>query len=409
MASLPSLRHLEPMPVVIKGERMVCLTDPHGFVEDQMVLSPPAFFIAACLDGQRDVAAIQHEFSAAFGGAQAPEAQVLEIVEALDKVGFLATATFERMRAQMENAFRARHTRSAKLAGQAYPSDPEELRLFLDRFFVDDQGGGCLERIQPADARPLRGLVAPHIDFERDGNVYGAAYKRLYASGKPDLVFMFGVAHSGAATPFILTRKHFETPFGTLRTDQEMVTHLERACAWDPYASEIAHRMEHSLEFQAVMLTYLYGAELPVVPVLCAFPESDTDGADEEREGIQLFLEACRKLLHEDKRRITVVAAADLAHVGRRFGDDLDITEAVVADIRARDLEALKHVEALAPDAFFETVMSDGNARNICGLGCIYATLKTLEDAADAAEIIAYDYAPDPIGGVVSFTAIAIP
>lgn len=407
MPALPSLRHLEPMPVVIKSERMICLTDPHGFVEDQMVLSPPAFFIAACLDGHRDVAAVQQEFSKAFGGLQVPEKQILDIVEALDKVGFLVTDNFTRMRRHAENAFRARHTRSAKLAGQAYPGDPDELRSFLDSFFVDEQGAGCLARTTPG-ATPLRGLVAPHIDFERGRNVYGAAYRHLHDAGRPEMVILFGVAHSGAETPFVLTRKHFETPLGTLRTDQDVVTRLESACAWDPYASEIAHRMEHSLEFQAVMLAYLYGDSTPVVPILCSFPENDAAAAAEEQEGIELFLKACNAVVQDDPRRITVVAAADLAHVGRRFGDDLDISDEVLAEVRARDLDALAHVQAMAPEAFMSAILADDNARHVCGLGCIYATLKTLEDVAETSELLEYDYAPDPAGGIVSFAAIAI-
>jgi len=408
MSVLPPLRQVEPVPVTIKGESMICLTDPQGYVEDQMMLSPPAFFIATCLDGTHDLEGVQYEFSQAFGGFKPPEEEIMNIVNSLDEAGFLFTDHFMKIKDRVENAFRARHTRRAKLAGQAYPTTPKRLRKRFDSFFVDDQGAGCLERITANAERPLRGLIAPHIDFDRGGHVYGAAYRSLYASGKPDLVILFGVAHCGAESPLVLTRKHFETPLGMLQTDQEIVSQLEKACAWDPYVTEMAHRMEHSLEFQAVMLAYLYGTDVPIVPILCAFPGEHPDTVNGEKDAINDFLRACGKIARNSKRNVTVIAGADLAHVGRRFGDNVDISEDLIAGIKKRDINDLEYVTAVNPDKFYDAIMADGNERHVCGLGCIYATLKTLEGTTTSGELLAYDYAPDPVGGMVSFAAIAL-
>ncbi len=408
MAVLPPIRRVEPLPVTVKGEDYICLADPLGYVEDQMVLSPPAFFIACCLDGAHDAAAVQEEFARTFGGFKPPLEEILNVVNSLDEAGFLCTETFTRIKARVEATFGAAPTRSAMLAGQAYPDAPEQLRERLDGFFVDEDGTGALQRITPGGDRPLRGLVAPHIDFERGGNIYGAAYRRLYASGKPDVVMLFGVAHFGAETPFVITRKDFETPFGTLRTDQDAVSRLEAACSWPPYDAEIAHRMEHSLEFQAVMLAYLYGTDVPIIPILCAFPTDDPETRAEEKEMVADFLRACNAVANDPERNCTVIAAADLAHVGRRFGDDLDVSEELIALVRQRDMDDLQHVTACAPDKFFDAIMADDNARHVCGLGCIYSMLKTLEGTTPSGEMVDYDYAPDPAGGFVSFTAIAL-
>lgn len=408
MAVLPPLRQVEAVPVTIKGENMICLTDPQGYIEDQLVLSPPAFFIATCLDGTHDVEGIQYEFSQAFGGFEPPKEEIMNIVNSLDESGFLLTEHFMKIRVKVENAFRARHTRRAKLIGQAYPATPKKLRKHFDAFFVDDQGAGCLSRITPGAGRPLRGLIAPHIDFDRGGSVYGAAYRSLYASGKPDLVILFGVAHCGAESPFVLTRKHFETPLGMLPTDQEAITKLEKACAFDPYATEMAHRMEHSLEFQALMLAYLYGNEVPIVPILCAFPGENPDMINGEKDAINKFLKACAGIAGDSKRNVTVIAGADLAHVGRRFGDDVDISEELIDTIRKRDLADLEHAVTGDAENFYTAIMADGNERHVCGLGAIYALLKTLEGTKVSGELLAYNYAPDPVGGIVSFTAIAL-
>ncbi|MCK5861540.1 MAG: AmmeMemoRadiSam system protein B, partial [Candidatus Hydrogenedentes bacterium] len=256
--------------------------------------------------------------------------------------------------------------------------------------------------------RPLRGLIAPHIDFERGGKVYGSAYRKLYESGKPDLVILFGVAHSGAATPFVLTRKHFETPLGILQTDQEAVTQLEKACAWNPYATEIAHKMEHSIEFQALMLAYLYGTDVPIIPILCAFPSGNPGRMKQEEEDISSFLEVCAALANDKKRNVTVIAGADLSHVGKHFGDDIDISEEVIAKVKKHDLADLEQVTAGNAENFFNAVMADGNERHICGLGCIYATLTTLQGHVASGKLLSYDCAPDPVDGIVSFASISL-
>lgn len=408
MPALPALRNVDPIPLKVRGDHMICISDPLEYVDDQMVLSPPAFFIAACLDGERDMAAVRTEFAKAYNGNEVSEEDVRGLVDQLDNAGFLYTESFLHLQRRKDNAFRALHERSARLAGSAYPDTPEELGAYLDQFLVDAQGPGAQGRVSCGSGRPLRGLVAPHIDFDRGGNVYGDAYMALYRSGKPDLVILLGVAHAGAETPFVLTRKHFETPLGKLETDQEAVSRLEAASVWDPYASEMVHRTEHSLEFQAVMLAHLYGADVSIVPVLCSFPESG-ERSPEEDMPIQRFLAAVRDITCDETRCVTVIAAADLAHVGRRFGDDVEITEALIREVSVRDQQALEDVVHLRPDAFFRSVMADDNQRRVCGLGCIYAALKAVESPGAAGTLLSYDYAPDPLGGIVSFAAVSIP
>ena len=105
---------------------------------------------------------------------------------------------------------------------------------------------------------------------------------------------------------------------------------------------------------------------------------------------------------------MTVIAGADLAHVGRRFGDPFDITPSVIRRVERRDREDLAYVTALDPEGFYRSVIKDGNSRKVCGLGCIYAALKTVQGSAGAAGLLDYAYAPDPAGGMVSFAAIAL-
>mgnify|MGYP003444481768 CR=1 FL=1 len=53
---LPALRFLDAFPVAHQGQQYICLRDPEGVVEGQVMLTPPAFFIACQLDGRNDPA-----------------------------------------------------------------------------------------------------------------------------------------------------------------------------------------------------------------------------------------------------------------------------------------------------------------------------------------------------------------
>jgi AmmeMemoRadiSam system protein B len=407
--ALPPLRYIDAFPVDEAGQRYICLRDPEGIVEHQIVLTPAAFFVASRLDGEADVRAIQRAFAQQFNGQEASSEDILRIVNELDEQGFLLSERFEARRQHVETAFSASARRPAYLAGKSYADQAGALRTFLDEQFTTRAGGpGEAPGASPGSGDPLRCLIAPHIDFHRGGHAYARAYLKLFQQGQPDVVIIFGVAHISPPAPFVLTRKAFDTPFGALTTDQDLVRHLEAACSWDPYAYEMAHRTEHSIEFQAVMLSYLYGPNVRIVPILCSTFGSELGGIEPAKiAGVKAFLETCQDVVAAMGKRISVIAGADLAHVGRRFGDSFDISEPIVEGVAERDREDLQYVTAGDADGFYRSVMQDRNERRICGLNCIYASLKTVARSGSTGELLHYDYAHDPAGGIVSFADVA--
>jgi len=101
------------------------------------------------------------------------------------------------------------------------------------------------------------------------------------------------------------------------------------------------------------------------------------------------------------------MASVDLSHVGPQFGDERPVSQGDLNDLRDEDLGALRPVEAMDKEGFWQEVTRDGNRRNICGLSAIYVTLRLL--AGHPCEILGYDQAPDPSGqGVVSFCSAVI-
>jgi len=329
------------------------------------------------------------------------------IVTYLDANGFLWTERFAALQQHIVDEFTTSPVRPAYLANKSYPAQPGQLRSFLNHFFVRDGGPGPWTKVRRSAGAPARCLIAPHIYFHRGGHSYAHGYWHFYQQGQPTTVFIFGVAHASPPLPFLLTKKHFATPFGVLETDQEIVRRLEAVCTWDPYAYEMVHRTEHSIEFQAVMLSYLYGTDVRIVPILCASFGAPTELSPLlPLQEVETFLDTCRDIVDAAPGRVSVIAGADLAHVGRRFGDPFDIHDGVIRQVEGRDREDLQHVLTGNAAGFYHSVLRDQNQRRVCGINCIYAALRAVDGAGGQGAMLHYDYAHDPAGGIVSFTNV---
>jgi len=133
----------------------------------------------------------------------------------------------------------------------------------------------------------------------------------------------------------------------------------------------------------------------------------ETDAAFKAAETRPAYL-AGRAYIERSGRNIAVVAGADLAHVGRRFGDSFDIDDAVLAAVKARDDEDLAHAARADAMGWYQSVQKDGNERRVCGVNCIYAALSVVSRQVNRADTLYYGYAPDPAGGIVSFADMAL-
>lgn len=409
-AALPAMRAIEIVPIKEGGEQLFCLYDPLGYVDEQIVLSSAALLIASSLDGVRDIEAIQKDLATHLNGAVVKPEIISNVVNYLDENGFLLSERFFSIRDAVEARYQQEKERPPFHAGKAYPENPDELRSLIDSYFSLEDGPGPLSNISvPQDGSPALCIIAPHIDFTRGAVAYAHSYARLYQRKKPEIVILFGVAHTSVPVPFLLSRKNFATPFGVLETDQKIVDILAAACDWNPFEYDFVQRTEHSIEFQAVMLSYLYGESVKIVPVLCSrFSEDHAEKNPARIPRVQHFLEACQQLIREHSDTISVIAGADLAHVGMHFGDEFEIDDNIIDAVARRDREDIGQLVHKPAEAFYASVLSDNNMRRVCGLGCIYAAMKTVEPLAESQHLLHYGYAPDPMGGIVSFASMHI-
>ena len=400
----PKLRALESSSVQHRGEPMLMLRDPYGLTEQVALLPRLAVHVLSLCDGERTVSEVASEFEARTGRPIDP-ARITDLLAQLDAALLLDSPRFAAHRRELETDFRRTPLRAAAHAGGSYPDRAAALTRYLDDQAVRDTGPG--KRIKRAGRGPgagaassasaVRALISPHIDMHRGGGAYAHAFRPLLeapASARPDVVVVFGTDHHGEHEPFTLTRKSYDTPLGAVPTDVASVDRLAAALGPGLFAEELHHRREHSIEFQAVWLRHVYGADCPpMLPILCgSLHELIARGADPTQEpALERFIGALRDTLHG--RRVLVIAGADLAHVGPAFGDPHGLGSRERSALVRSDANALAAAARGDSRGFFASIAAVGDRNRVCGLAPIYATLRLCEADADPlrGQQVAYD------------------
>ena len=115
------------------------------------------------------------------------------------------------------------------------------------------------------------------------------------------------------------------------------------------------------------------------------------------------FLEALGESIAASGRRVAVIAGADLAHVGPRFGDPAPLSPGDLGRVGQEDRAMLSAVAAGDPRGFFEAIAADGDRRRICGFSPIYALLRAL--GGTTGQVKHYGQWPDP-QAVVTYASV---
>ena len=361
----PHLRYVEIFP--FKGEegrKLFALRDPQQISPHVLGIPPEVAGALQFLDGTRTLneiqAAYKHQWKREF-----PLGHLTELVRALDEAYFLVSDKFRRQFKSLVDAFQKAEVREAYHAGGGYATDPVGLHESLRQHFSPPRGPGYPDGVN--SGRQIRGMIVPHIDLRLGGHSYAWAYKELAEAERPDVVIVLGTGHSGLKNLYSVTRKDFETPLGRLTVDSEFVERLASLCPYDLFSEEFAHRNEHTIEFQVLFLQLLFGTSVSLVPVLCSFGhQMVTEGGTGDM--VRQFIEALGTALGQEKRRVCVVASADLAHVGPRYGDREGIDGERLAEVKKADEEMLVYAQQLDGDGFLNYIDQEEDRRRICGL-----------------------------------------
>jgi len=403
----PKLRSINIFPVQSSGQAMLCLQDPQNISEKALFMSPPLYFIVSLFDGQHSILDIQAEYMRKFREFLYTE-KLQEIISQLDENFFLEGKRFQESLRQKEEGFKKASFREAVFAGKSYEGDPDGLRAQFEGYFKGTNGPGSLGEKKGSNG--LKGVVAPHIDFQRGGFCYAFAHREIWERNSSPCFIIFGTAHTPMENPFCLTRKDFITPLGTLNVDKELVDAIQSRCPDDLFKDEGVQRSEHSIEFQCVFLQYLYPEPNPlkIIPILSgSFHESIEKGISPmELKPIRQFIDALKEAVSSLGREVCYIASADLSHMGLQFGDREGISEYGLRVLSQEDQEMLGYVEKMDGEGFFSSISRERDRRRVCGFPAIYSMLKTLE--AKEGKLLKYGQAFNPeTQSVVTFASLA--
>ncbi len=180
--------------------------------------------------------------------------------------------------------------REPAVAGQFYPSSPEELKAMI-RGMVDEK----------APKEDVIGYYAPHAGYIYSGPVVGATVSRVNFK---DTCVIMGPSHTGLGVPFsILTEGTWRTPLGDVEIDTELAkailsnsSHLKE--------DRIAHLQEHSIEVQLPFIQY-FRPDIKFVPILL----SHTNATVYRSIGM-----AIAKAIKDSGKEVVIVASGDMNH-----------------------------------------------------------------------------------------------
>ncbi|MCX8012464.1 MAG: AmmeMemoRadiSam system protein B, partial [Desulfobacterota bacterium] len=263
----PKLREVEVFPVKAGEHELICLRDPYKITEELVVIPQSAYFIVRLFDGKHSIRDIQAEWMRQFGELIYSD-QIVEIVAHLNSHFLLDNENFKEQQNKLKEEFFNSPLRKPILVGQVYESDPEKLRQQIESYYFLSGGPGYGPRPQ-AFVNNLKGLIVPHIDYQRGGTCYAWGYKELAEDSNHEVFILLGTSHVATEKYFVLTRKDFDTPFGVIPSDQEIISQLENKLGRDFFVDEFVHRNEHSLELQVIYLEYLFekAFQVRIVPI----------------------------------------------------------------------------------------------------------------------------------------------
>lgn len=401
-SNLPKLRDdLELIPTSYQGQKAVIVRDTLGLIRNPIVLQGDALNLVGLINGRNDIPDIQFEIVRRQGGVFVSRESVERLVAELDAAFLLDSERYRAAKQGLRDEYTRLEVRRASHAGQAYPSSKEKLEKYLDSIL--SLGG---EAHSGENGKKVLALVAPHIDFEAGKKAYAKAYGTLQGAA-PSKIVLLGTGHQLEEGFFSLTEKDFKTPLGLARTDKAFVKELRKAGGSAVAADDLAHRREHSLEFQLLFLQRIFGAGFSIVPVLCSSFQGELSKVSRPSQipGVDAFLGVLADRLAVSGPSILVVAGVDFSHIGPKFGHRRSASSLLP--------EAEKHDRALVEaclrgdvEAFWAESRRVKDAYNVCGFSTLAGLLEILPRAEG--RLLDYDvWMEAATQSAVSFAAMA--
>jgi len=297
---------------------------------------------------------------------------VCGFIEQIDAFGYLESADFENKKSEIIKAYSSSEIRMPICAGGSYPADAEQLSVYIRGLLAS-----C-SAIEGSDE--ISGIIVPHIDYRVGAESYAPAFKAIENSDA-EVVVIFATSHYWWEDLFVLTEKDFITPLGRVKTDREIIKSIREHYPFPLTQNDMAHKPEHSIELELPFLQTIWSnKQFTIVPILVTsfhkYMEKDKEPS--EYAEISEFIKAVQSAIHKSGKKALYISSGDLAHIGRKFGDDYDAMSKF-DEVREADMQLLQSLQNCNSGEFFRRIATVKDKWKICGCSPNYMLLETLQ------------------------------
>ena len=375
------------------GEQFLVLSDPFSIADGPIMVNVDMLDLLQACDGETTYHALAQASSVDPDGAEIM--RVRAFIQELSSLGYLEGDGFLARQTAIEAEWDSRAERPTVCAGTTYPADPAEAAEFFST--VLGLPSGSSHNVGGDTHDYPRAVLVPHIDYRVAPHVYAPGFLPL-ANHPAELVIAIGTSHYWSDDAFILTAKHYQTPFGTVQTDTDLVDMLRQTLP-GVAPTDVAHRPEHSLELHLTALKHLWGDKpFRVVPILV------TMAACETPETLQRAVDALRAAVASSGASTVWCISGDLAHVGRKFGD-AEPAAMLIDSVRVADAAVLRHLEQADVRGYDAEISATDHQFRICGYAPTVVALQALTPARGT--VAAYDvWHETETASAVSFASV---
>ncbi len=401
MKILPILRNDLEFVLFEQDEfQYILLSDTYLYAPEPFILHYEAFELLTYFSGEFTEEDLKSELAKISDQKNLAE-ELIKLVYQLDEAGFMLSEDFFKRKAEMDAAYAELPARPAICENKSYPADKDELLTFLDKILASDAD-------KEID-KTAKGVIVPHIDLSLGEIVYksyASAYKAIDKTA--DVYVIMGTSHFEANDYFVASQKAYATPLGVSEIDLELLEEIKNISPKGFIVDDMAHRIEHSIEFHTLFLQYLLqGKDFKILPMLCGgFLCEKEDDNSEEMRIINHFVEILKKTIESSGKKVFFIASADLSHIGRRFDDEFD-AEMQINQMEKADRELLKVIKSKDAPDFIKSIRDNSNRWKVCGVAPIYAIMKLLPYSEKEILDYAYNFETDT-QSAVSFASVGL-
>lgn len=343
----------------------VIISDPLKLNNEDIAIPLGFLSLIQLLDGQSTIEDIEQFLIANNLNSQEIMPLFNQVINVLDEYAFLETEKYYQLLDELDNYLDS-PVRPPILAGTSYSKNPNELVDELNTIFNHFPSAPTTTN--------ATGIIVPHIDFytgEAARNSYSLAYKSIENS-EADVYIILGTSHYYNNSGYMLCSKNYSTPLGILETDTTLMNELSMHIDISEFTNDQAHRLEHSIEIQTVLLQSKFpNKQIKILPILCGTSLLDTNNIESNNK----FIQALNTSLITQNKKAVFIASADLAHIGIKHNSPITATDNRTA-LETADRELINTITTLKAEHFAGMIKSDYAKWQICGAAPIVALLK---------------------------------